>query len=292
MRPVIYLDILLAVNFILDFFLLLAAGKLCGGLATKARVVAAAGVASLFSMVLLLPPLPTIIQVLIKFAGSSIPVLIGFQRASPRQTLKRIFWFFSFNLLLAGAVFFWCITLSPTGIERNNLAVYFNLSPITLILSVFAVYLVFCLIDLVFGRPAKVKQVSLSLKLRGSWIQVPAMLDTGMSLKDPLTGTPCLLLSYPQVRDQLTDVLRQELDAYFSGNTPGYHSGGQTLRVIPCRTAAGEELLPAYRCEECRIAYNGREMTLQKVAAAFARYPLQGQPDGGLVGPELVEPIL
>ena len=292
MRTVIYLDILLAVNFILDFFLLLAVGKICGGLAGRGRSVAAAGIASLFSLVLLLPPLPLAVQLAIKIAGSALPVLIGFQRGSLRQTAKRIFWFFLLNLLLAGAVFFWCITLSPTGIERNNLAVYFNISPITLILSVLAVYLAFCLIELLFGRPGTPEKVVLDLQLGGGRIRVPAILDTGMSLKDPLTGTPCLLLSYPQIRPQLAQPLRRELDDYFDGKMPAYHSGGRTLRLIPCATAAGEELLPAYRCEQCLIEYNGRKLTAPRAAAAFTRFPLRGEASGGLIGPELMEPIL
>ena len=292
MRTVIYLDILLAVNFILDFFLLLATGKLCGALAGRWRVVAASAAASLFSLVLLLPPLPMMIQLAIKVLGSAIPVFIGFQRGSLRQTAKRVFWFFLLNLLLAGAVFFWCIALSPTGIEQNNLAVYFNLSPITLILSVLAVYLSLCLLELIFGRPGAPPRVSLELQLGGGWVKTSAMLDTGLSIRDPLTGTSCLLLSYPQVRLQLAGSLRQELDDYFDGKTPAYHSGGRTLRLIPCRTAAGQELLPAYRCEQCRVEYNGRKLTVQKAAAAFTPVPLQGQAVSALIGPELMEPIL
>lgn len=292
MHTVIYLDILLAVNFILDFFLLQAAGKICGDMAGQGRVLAASGLASLFSLVLLLPPMPVALQLIVKFSGSAVPVLVAFRQAPLRQMVKRIFWFFFFNLILAGAVFFWCVTLSPTGVERNNLAVYFNISPITLVLSVLAVYLAFCLFDLLFGNSGPIREISVALKIGKEWIRFQAMLDTGLSVKDPLTGMSCLLLSYPQVRTQLEADLRRELDDYFDDKPPNHYNGKYIFRVIPCHTVGGQELLPAYRCEQCVIEYGGKSLTTQKAMAAFMKLSLPGQAEDGLIGPDMMESIL
>ena len=45
------------------------------------------------------------------------------------------------------------LTFSAPGIEQNNLALYFNISPVILIMSVLAVYLALQLISRLLGRP-------------------------------------------------------------------------------------------------------------------------------------------
>ena len=54
MKTVIYFDMLIAVNLILDFFLLLGAGKLSGCIAGQWRYLAGAAVAGVLSLVILL----------------------------------------------------------------------------------------------------------------------------------------------------------------------------------------------------------------------------------------------
>ena len=139
MRSVVYVDMLVAVNFILDFFLLLGAKLLSGSVTSRWRCLLGAGLASLFSLVLLLPPLPLALQLLIKVAGSVLPVLAAFRYTGPRQMVKAAVWFLLLNFFLAGAVFFVMYTFSAPGIEQNNLALYFNISPVILIMSVLAV---------------------------------------------------------------------------------------------------------------------------------------------------------
>ncbi len=291
MRSVVYVDMLVAVNFILDFFLLLGAKLLSGSVTSRWRCLLGAGLASLFSLVLLLPPLPLALQLLIKVAGSVLPVLAAFRYTGPRQMVKAAVWFLLLNFFLAGAVFFVMYTFSAPGIEQNNLALYFNISPVILIMSVLAVYLALQLISLLLGRPRPEQPVQLELWLDGERIAASALLDTGFSLRDVLSGCPCLLLSYPEVKGQLSPRLREALERYYSGGVPEVEKG-PPVRMIPCRTVAGESLLPAFCCEKCVLRYRGQTVELPGVPAAFTRHPLADGRSAGLVGPELLQPIL
>ncbi|HIV86919.1 MAG TPA: sigma-E processing peptidase SpoIIGA [Candidatus Pygmaiobacter gallistercoris] len=291
MRTVIYLDILLAVNLILDFFLLLGAGKLSGCIAKKGRCVAAAAVAACGSLVLLLPPQPLVFQLGLKLAGSALPVWIAFGSRRLRQTGKAVLWYFLLNLLLAGAVLLWSVTLSPAGVLVNNLSLYFNISPVTLILSVLSVYLVIQLGSLLFGKPDPKQPAFVTLLLDGAQIDAPVLLDTGFALRDILNGRPCVLLSYPQVKNQLSARLRDTLERYFAGG-PIDHEQGLPVLVVPCKTAAGESLLPALRCESGSIRYKKRSAAAGKITVAFTRQPIADGISSGLIGPELLESIL
>ena len=291
MKTVIYLDMLIAVNLILDFFLLLGAGKLSGCIAGQWRYLAGAAVAGVLSLVILLPAQPLIVQILMKLAGSVIPVLIVFGCKRPRQMIKAAVWYFFLNLALAGAVILWSIILSPAGILMNNLSVYFNISPVTLILSVLAVYLAIQLISLLFGKPDAQEPAFVDLEIDGARVKAPVLLDTGFSLRDILTGRPCILLSYPQVKKQLSRRLSKILEDYFAGQ-PIDTQQELPILVVPCKTAAGESLLPALRCEGGSIQYKNRKLKIQRVTAAFTRQPIADGKSSGLTGIELLESIL
>lgn len=291
MRTVIYLDMLVAVNFILDFFLLLGAGKLSGAIAGRRRYLAAAAVAAGLSLVLLLPTQSLPVQLLIKLLGSILPALVAFGLRRPRQMFKAALWYFLLNLLLAGAVLLWSIVLSPAGVLINNLSLYFNISPVTLVLSVLAVYLAIQLFALIFGRPTVQEPAIIELEIDGMRVRAPVLLDTGFSLRDILTGRPCILLSYPQIKNQLGPRLQSVLEQYFDGQ-PLQPGGGPPILVLPCRTAAGESLLPALRCEGGSIRYQKQCVRIDRVTAAFTRYPIADGKSSGLTGTELLESIL
>ena len=55
-KTVVYLDVLLLTNFLLAYFLLLAAGALSGQRAGFGRMLAGSGVAALSALVLFAPP--------------------------------------------------------------------------------------------------------------------------------------------------------------------------------------------------------------------------------------------
>lgn len=291
MRGVIYVDMLVAVNFILDYFLLAGAGLLSGSRTGGLRGLLGAAAASLFSLALLLPPLPAAAQLALKAAGSVLPVLIAFRFTGVRQALRTAGWFLLLNVLLAGAVLFAVWQWSATGILHNNLAVYFNISPVILVLCVLAVYCALQLLSLLFGRPQRQWRAELELTLGGRRLCAQALVDTGFSLCDLPSGQPCVLLCYPAVRARLAPAAAAALASYYAGGTP---AGGQgpPLRLTPCRTVAGESLLPTFFCERCQIRCRGRQLELGRVPVAFAAHPLAGQGCEGLIGTALLEPIL
>lgn len=291
MRGVIYLDMLLAVNFILDFFLLQGARRLSGSSTSRARTLLGTGLASLFSLAVLLPPLPLPAQLLIQLAGSLLPVGAAFRFSGIKQFLQGSAWFFLLNLLLAGLVFFVSVHLSPVGIEMNNMAFYLDISPVVLVLCVLAVYLTLQLLCVVFGRPGALQGLELELQLDGARVKGQLLLDTGFSLRDPLGGKPCILLSYPQVAGQLSDRMRRALAQYFSGQTPQL-AGCPPVRMIPCSGVEGEGLLPAFCCAAGTLRSGSQTAEVDGLPVAFSRGPMADRRWDGLVGMELAQPII
>ncbi len=289
MKTVIYLDILLLVNFLIGYFLLRAAGLLTGAVPHFGRALLGAGAAALASLALLMPPQPAAVQLLYQLMSALVVVRCTFFWQGWRGFARRTLWYALLNMLLAGAVSLGIFRYGLTGVHTNNMAVYVNLSPLALLLCVLCVYLAVRLVSLLFGAPQPAEGWQLELDIGGRTLRLEALCDTGFFLRDPLSGGQTVLLSYPAVKARLPKALSGYLKAWFLGESVllAQPPPGIALRPVLCRTAAGEELLPGIGSVLLRLTRPGCPVKSTRVTVAFCR---RGFEEGGfdaLFGGEL-----
>ena len=133
-RAVIYLDVLLLVNFLTTALFLLAAGLLCGVSTSGGRVVGGALAGAAASLILLAPALPWPVSVGYQLASGVGIVLLGYGFPGGRCFLRLLAWFAALHFALTGAV------LLP-GAQANNFSIYLPLSPGLLLVCAGGVYL-------------------------------------------------------------------------------------------------------------------------------------------------------
>ena len=90
-----------------------------------------------------------------------------------------------------------------------------------------------------------VQQVELRVEEQS--ILLPAMLDSGNLLRDPVTGRPVLVIPARAARVLFPDL----------GDPSRLTELPLGFRLLNVRTAAGSSLLPMFRPDECRIYLNG-----------------------------------
>lgn len=226
--------------------------------------------AGLSSMVLLFPPLPQLVLWALKIGSALLVVLIAYSVQVWRMFLKGLFWYVFLNITLSGVVFAAMYYGAAGGISVNNLTVYFNVSPIVLIGSVIAVYLLVQVCAYVFGKPQDEAIVPYTASVLDIPLQGMILLDTGFRVKDPISGAPVFLLSVPMVRQQLPPALQQTLDTYF---TSGELTQNETvhLRLIPMQLANGYVTLPAIRTQSLTLKGQAKK---ENMFAAFTCEPL------------------
>ena len=127
-RTVIYLDVLLLVNFVVGAAFLLAAGLLCGACCSPLRLVGGAGTAAVSSLVLLAPTAPWPLALTYKGTTAALCVAAAYGWQGVRNTARLTAWFILLNLTLTGAL------LLP-GAACNNLSFYLPVSPGLLLAS-------------------------------------------------------------------------------------------------------------------------------------------------------------
>lgn len=240
MKTVIYLDVLLLVNFAVAALFLLAAGLLCGVCCRGGRVILGACVGAAASLALLAPEAPWPLALLYKCATGALAVAAAYGWPGGRCFLRLTAWFWAANLLLTGAV------LLP-GAQANNFSVYLPLSPGVLLASAAGVYLAVQGVLRALGRSAG-PTFPARLTVGGTALTLRAFCDTGFTVQEPVSGKAVVLVRLDAVRAMLAPPLAAYLTSYFAGSSPP-PAPELGLRLVPCTTVAGHCILPAVPAE-------------------------------------------
>ena len=288
MKTVIYLDVLLLVNFLIAWFLLLAAGAVSGQRAGAARMAAASALAALSSLILLAPELPYPVQLLYKAGPAALVVLATFGWHGPRRFVTAVCWFTAFHLALAGLAILTVLQSDTDLVQTGNLAVYLRISPVLLLVLSGICCLGVELLTRAGSRPSKTETAGMELELCGTTIHLRAALDTGCHLKDPITCLPVLLVSYPDAKGRLPAEVSAFLEDWFAGTRQVRPPGQSSLRLIPCNTAAQHSLLPGFAVGEIRLITPKGVLGLGRSAVAFAPQSFESDAYEALYGPDFL----
>lgn len=223
----VYIDIVLLLNFLVDFLLLLGANRLCGHPPKWGRAAIAAAFGGLYGGTCLIPGFAFLGNILWR-----IVILL---------LISTIAFGLSINALRRGVVFaFLSMALGgiATGIGKGGFwGIVLPAACLVLLCGVgFS------------GRIGAKKLIPVELGTQNQYVCFTALQDTGNTLKDPLTGSPVMVVA-AEIAERLTGLTREQLQNPVESVTvlPG-------LRLIPYRAVGTEGgFLLAQRFPKVRI---------------------------------------
>ena len=131
----VYIDVLITVNVFIDFILILCTKKaLCINTSFK-KMLLASLLGGVQSLIALFPPLPFFLNIPIDVLCAAGIVLCAFGKCPFKCFIKRISVFLSLSFSFCGIMMFLYNAFKPKGMEVYNDTVYFNISPVLLIIS-------------------------------------------------------------------------------------------------------------------------------------------------------------
>lgn len=237
----IYLDLVVILNFLVDFLLILGTNRISG----HSPGVKKAALASLLGAVYA--------------AGCILP---GFHFLT--NTLWRIISLALMSLIAFG----WDVS----ALRRGVLFVFLSMAMGGLAMGfgnggfwpvIMAALLVCLLCRLGFGgRPGQQQYIPVSILHNGKTIQLTALVDTGNTLRDPVSGIPVLVVDAQAAQKLLSlteDQLMHPIETVASGKISG-------LRLIPY-SAVGQSAGMLLGLRVQRLIINGKQ---EKMIVAFA----------------------
>lgn len=225
----VYLDIVVLLNFLVDWMLLLGTNRLCGYPPVWGRTALAAGLGSVYAAGCLLPGFGFLGSWLWRIVSLALICWIAFGFSI--SALRRGIVFVLLSMALGGIAMglgsggFWQLVVAAAGVALMC-AVGFR------------------------GKLGAVSYIPVEITFGGKQLHLTALQDTGNSLRDPVTGKPVLVVG-ADVAQKLTGLtsqqLRQPLQVMTAGTVPG-------LRLIPYR-AVGQPcgMLLALRLQDVKI---------------------------------------
>lgn len=235
----IYIDVLIILNIYVNYFLLKTTAKItCSPLSTP-RCILASFYGSLFSLLILAPELPFIVNILIKLAAAVTIVIFAFGIHGKSRSVKNIIAFFSANFIFAGAVYSVYLWLKPQFMHFANSYFYIDFSLILLVVSTAVLYLIVCIFRRLINKtPENNDCYEVAVRYREKIFTIHGLADTGNSLTDYFSGCPVIICGKND----------------FSGLRNYYDR--IKFRLIPYSTISQSSVIPVFRPDETVIINN------------------------------------
>ena len=252
----IYLDMAILLNFIVDFLLILGTNRMSGYPFDVKKAIAASGVGALYAAGCLIPGFSFLGNGFWRIVSLLITALIAF--GCDMMAVRRGILFFFLSMALGGVAI---------GLGNGGTA------------SAFLGAIGVCLLC-VLGFPGKLGQqhyIPIQIIHKGREISLTALVDTGNTLRDPISGQAVLVVD-ADVGEQLLGLSLHQLAHPVETVGCGKYEG---LRLIPY-SAIGQSggLLLGIRVEKLLI--NGK---LEHAIVAFAPQHIgHGRPYQALAG--------
>ncbi len=187
---VIYVDTLFLLNAIVDYLLLLAAARLAGEPLCRWRFALGAALGGLYAVVIFLPGLSFLAHPLCRLASAVLMLVISYGKS--RRLLRQGMLFVALTCAFGGGVVAIGL-LGGTGLTLGHGVFYSALDLKVVLLSAAVCYGVLTLVFQRLARHSGGELVNARLKLADRSVSFTALVDTGNTLTDPVSGRPVMV---------------------------------------------------------------------------------------------------
>ncbi len=203
----IYLDVLILENLVINYLILYVTAKFCRLQTSTLRLFSGSIVGAAYVAVIILLPNMTVFYT--TFAKIMLSLFIIAITFSPRRVLsfiKTLVIFYISTFIFAGAALAFLFINNQGGFVRNGIVYVFGESKWTLIFfSIVTVGIIIKIfMEVIQSRVTKENLlIPVKIAFDNREIDLPALIDTGNSLKDPLTNIPVMVVEFKALAELL-----------------------------------------------------------------------------------------
>lgn len=243
--PVVYVDVLFLVNFIMDYIVAATVAVLMKSDTKQRRLILSSALGALYSVGIFFCDISFLYSLAAKFIVSLILVWITFSPKGRKNFIKYVIGFYGTNILFGGTVF---VSLYMTGLGTKigavvkNGVIYFDISIIYLLAaSGFAYMLITIYIKGIKGG-RKRQFYNIEIGVNGKNTILRALVDTGNALFEQSTG--------------LTVVVAENT---YTDEIINLQKDGQKIYIIPFKALGTDGgVIMGFRPDYMRIIQDGK----------------------------------
>lgn len=221
-----YVDILVILNTLVNYFILLAIRKITHSYTKRWRIALGAFVGGLSSLLLFLEHL-NIIMTLLKILSGVLMIAVTFEIKPIKQFVKKLFFLFAITFLFGGVTYAIYIFFDKDILIYSNGIIYFDVDMTFLVIcSVISYFVITLITKYTDKKSSKNKEYYITIENNGKSVSCTGLMDTGNNLREPFSDYPVIIVD-KSIFNQL------------------YTS--ETTRIIPVSTVNGESIIKAFK---------------------------------------------
>lgn len=280
MKTVIYADVLIFINIILNYFLLRATAKITSSEAKSMRFLAAAALGGTYSLMIFVDGIPDLLVLILNVLFSVLMVMIAFKTNSIKSFIKKSAAFFLSHTAFAGIMFLLCTYVFKDSAIYKNGAVYFDVDILTLTVSSIVCYGIISVISRFIKSNNPLECIyEIEIILGEKSVKVKALFDTGNALTDSFSGRPVVICETDTAEKLFPDEIKGDITEI------------KGFRLIPYSTVGGAGALPAFPIEKIEISGIDKCGTAEKLFVAVTDKKLISGDYAALIGMPVFDSI-
>ena len=277
MKTVIYADVLVTVNFIVNYFLLRACAAITGHSFRTWRLIISSLIGGIFSIVIFIDNITVPLNMLIKSVLFTVMVLTAFGAKNIKSFLKNCASFALVNFGFAGIMFALCTSVVPNAAIYKNGIVYFDISLVTLTVSAIICYCVLSIISRFTKSKVPQKSIyEIKIHYNNETANGKALFDSGNTLCDCFSGRPVIIAEKEFVRTLFPD---DDLTSL------------RNFRLIPYSTINNGGALPAFMADKVEIYIKNNWIVSEEIYIAITDKKIVSGGYSALFGVPLYETV-
>ena len=258
---VIYVDVLVVINLIVDYFLLFGSAKIAGAEFIRIRGLGASAIGALYSIIILFPIKSIVIVILSRLIVSVLMLALCFGKRSIGEFVRLLAIFYICSFIFSGFITaINHITESNVFLLKNG-ALYFEISAVEIVVCAAAAYIVTDILRRLFRHGEPEGKCFIKLYYNGKHIVLKGFTDTGNTMTDPFSGTPVAICRGKDIAGIIPENMLEVKDGF---------NLSMGIRLLPYRTVSGSSVIPVFRPEKFEIFMNGTKYEAENVLVGIS----------------------
>ena len=206
---IVYLDIIFFENVLMNYIIIFTTGMILKNEFKRRNVLLASCIGAIYSILMYLNILKITSNFIMKIVLSIVIIKIAFNPKKRKTFFKNLLMFYLVSFIFGGCIFALMYIVKPQYIQIRN-GVFVGTYPIKIaiaggIVAYVVTQISFKMIKTKINKKDMIYTLEIFYKEKS--IQIHGMLDTGNLLKDPITGTPVIIVQ----KDKLLNLFSQNI---------------------------------------------------------------------------------
>lgn len=262
----IYVDVLIIVNFYVNYILLITQAAILKHNYKKLRFVFAALAGSAYGLVIFLPEFSAILEFAIHIAAGTVITFIAFGFKSIKCFIKNALTFIGISIVFAGLMYLFFTLIKPYGMYYKNGTVYFDISLGVLAVSTLVCFAVVSIVSKIIEKRSPTNMIyKIFINYHGNIVEGRGLADSGNNLKEPFSDLPVFLADSETVKS----IMPKYIADYVNNSQADTYS--EKIRFITCSTISGTELLPAFKVKNIELSSFKNKFNIKEAYIAVTK---------------------